>query len=100
MTINRRQILATLTAVMVAPIRMAAIGLIGTWVVRCQNGHDNMVSNVTINHSCETRGCGIKSVSEGAAWVVCPRNKDHCDWVSGITKQHECETCGAQCRRG
>lgn len=75
----------------------AWVALVGTWRVRCLNGHDNMVAGFTRDHRCET--CGIMSVSEGSAWVVCPRcgNVDH---VDGVTRQHECDRCGAQCRYG
>jgi hypothetical protein len=57
-----------------------------------------LVSGITREHTCETKGCGKKSVTEGAAFVVCP-NGHASGPVSGITRQHRCNTCGAQCRR-
>lgn len=77
----------------------------GVWLVRCPDGHDNMIAGLTRTHQCEAfvapgQRCGRMSVSEGSAFVVCPRNRNHVDVVDGITRQHECECCGAQMRRG
>ena len=32
----------------------------GTFIVRCQNGHDDQVDSVTHNHDCDE--CGAKAV--------------------------------------
>jgi hypothetical protein len=79
----------------------------GTFIVRCRNGHDNQVENITRNHDCDVSGCGAKSVDEGTANVVCPRGhggpENH---VEGVTRQHQCQhpepsggICGLPCRR-
>ncbi len=77
--------------------------LVGTWVVRCENNHDDQVEALTRNHDCEK--CGKKSVDGGKAKVVCPDN--HATQVEGVTRQHKCDfkldsggECGKQCLRG
>jgi len=91
--------------VLMIPSPAAAEGFLeGTWIVRCEDGHDDKVEDITRNHTCE---CGKKSVDGGTAIVVCPdghggkENK-----VEGITRQHQCQhplpgggICGKQCRR-
>ena len=74
----------------------------GTYVVRCYNGHDDIVEGITRNHDCEH--CDAKSVDEGTANVVCPNG--HATRVEGITESHTCTqslpnggVCGLQCRR-
>lgn len=77
----------------------------GTFIVRCPNGHDDQVENITHNHDCEK--CGAKAVDDGRANVVCPDGhggpENH---VEAITRQHQCQhpmpgggICGKQCRR-
>lgn len=41
----------------------------GTWIVRCPNGLDDQVEDITRNHNCEK--CGTKAVNNGRANVVC-----------------------------
>ena|SRR6516164_4947691 len=74
----------------------------GTWIVRCPNGHNDQVEDITRNHDCEK--CGAKAVSGGSANVVCPVG--HATHVEGITESHICSQrnpdgsmCGRQCRR-
>jgi hypothetical protein len=74
----------------------------GTWIVRCQRGHDDQVEDITANHDCEK--CGMQSVHDGYANVVCPDG--HATHVEGITRSHLCTQplpsggiCGKQCRR-
>jgi hypothetical protein len=95
-----RSLLGITAANLLFRARSSAVGaLMGAFIVRCQNGHDNTVNGVTVTHKCETPGCGLNSVVDGGAFVVCPRDRRHRpDWCDGITKQHECETCGQQCR--
>lgn len=52
--------------------------LVGKWEVRCPNGHDDIVDQVTCNHSCQK--CGAKAFSDGVGLVVCPRG--HANRVS------------------
>lgn len=72
------------------------MGLIGTWVVRCPDGHDEQVTGITQNHTCH---CGKKSVEDGSGVVVCPDGHTRDNGVSGITKKHKCGECGKECRR-
>jgi hypothetical protein len=96
---RRKVLLAAAGGLAAATPSFAVGGLEGAFIVRCQNGHDNIVNGVTVQHNCETAGCGIKSVVDGGAWVVCPVNKNHRpDWCDGVTRQHQCSTCGTQCR--
>jgi hypothetical protein len=89
-----------------APIAARADGfLVGTWKVRCENGHDDQVEDITRNHTCEHSGCGKKSVDGGKAKVVCPDG--HATQVEGVTRQHKCTQkldnggeCAKQCLRG
>jgi hypothetical protein len=76
--------------------------LVGTFIVRCPNGHDDQVEDITRNHDCEW--CGAKAVDGGRARVVCPDG--HATHVEGITRQHKCTQplpgggeCAKQCRR-
>lgn len=69
--------------------------LMGTWIVRCRNGHDDRVDDITCNHDCDH--CDDKSVTDGAANVVCPLG--HVSIVGGVTTTHACPTCGRECRR-
>jgi hypothetical protein len=84
-----------LVASLAAGARAGEGFLIGTWVVRCPIGHDDVVHDITRNHDCEK--CGRRSVDRGSARVVCPVG--HTDAVNDITAQHVCSTCGKQCRR-
>jgi hypothetical protein len=69
----------------------------GTWVVQCPNGHNNIVSGITRNHTCENDDCGVKSVSDGGAIVVC--RSGHTSGVGNITRHHKCPICEEECRR-
>ena len=76
--------------------------LVGTFIVRCPNGHDDQVENITRNHDCEK--CGAKAVDGGKAKVVCPDG--HATPVEAITRQHKCTQplpgggeCAKQCLR-
>src|SRR5262249_27821308 len=95
-------------AALVVPSRASAEGFLeGTFIVRCKNGHDDKVENLTRNHTCEHEGGGLKSVDGGTAIVVCPDGHGGPEnRVEGITRQHQCQTklpsggiCGKQCRR-
>jgi hypothetical protein len=73
----------------------------GTWKVRCPKGHDDIVENITRNHTCEE--CGVKAVDDGRAIVLCPDG--HENRVEGITRRHLCQyklpngnACGKECR--
>ena len=94
--------------VVAAPFTAAAAPdgfLEGTFYVRCKNGHDDKVEDITRNHDCKT--CGEKSVDGGTAIVVCPDGHGGPEnRVEGVTRQHQCQTrlpnggiCGKQCRR-
>ena len=88
---------------LLASTRAAAVGFLrGTWIVRCPNGHDDQVDDITRNHDCET--CDAKSVDGGSANVVCPDG--HATHVEGVTESHACSfklpnggICRKQCRR-
>lgn len=90
-------------ALLTVPVISFAIDCLrGTWIVRCPNGHDDQVDDITCNHDCEK--CDAKAVDGGRAMVVCPAG--HATQVTGITESHLCNyrlpnggICGQQCRR-
>ena len=84
-------------SVIVAAPSPAEACLKGTWIVRCSNGHDNMVGGITCDHTCDKPGCGLKSVSDGGAMVVCPNG--HASGVGGVTRHHKCPVDNVECRR-
>jgi hypothetical protein len=108
MTLSRRKLLLDL------PIRFAAVGLLtfwyepahaclaGRWKVRCPNGHDDIVDQVTCNHNCDE--CGAQAFKDGEGNVVCPNghvnhvvtgNRDQQDrWIQSLN----CAQCNAECR--
>ncbi len=88
-----------LVASLTPQTKAAALGFLeGTYIVQCLDGHRDLVSDITRNHTCEKPGCGKKSVTDGTAYLVCPDG--HVSGpVGGITRQHKCGTCGKQCRR-
>ena len=69
--------------------------MVGTWYVRCANGHTDKVDCLTENHLCEK--CWTASVVAGKARVVCPNG--HVNAVSGLTQSKKCSVCGKECRR-
>ena len=76
----------------------------GTYIVRCANGHDDQVEDITRNHDCE-HDDDLKSVDDGRANLVCPDGHGD-NHVEGITREHTCNhalptggICGKQCRR-
>jgi hypothetical protein len=92
---TRRAFIAGTIGLLAVPTLAQAQALRGTWVVRCPNGHDDIVTGITRNHDCET--CGKKAVSDGGALVVCPNG--HASGVDGITQHHTCPVCNKECRR-
>ena len=84
-----------------APLRARAC-LLGKWKVRCPNGHDDIVDDVTCNHACET--CHANALSGGVGNVVCPNG--HASHVSTGDRNEQdkwlqsfkCPTCGFECR--
>jgi hypothetical protein len=78
--------------------------LVGRWKVRCPNGHDDYVDEVTCKHSCEK--CGAKAVSGGDGVVVCPNG--HPNRVStgnrgqreSWLRSYKCRSCGKECCLG
>lgn len=95
----------TITTIAKAMERTKMGFLEGTYYVRCKNGHDDKVEDITRNHDCET--CGEQSVDGGTAILVCPDGHGGKEnQVQGITRQHQCQAklsgggiCGKQCRR-
>lgn len=94
---------ATISTILFPSLAVAEGFLRGTWIVRCPNGHDDQVDDITRNHDCEK--CGAKAVDGGTANVVCPDG--HATRVTGVTESHLCSyplpgggTCGKQARRG
>ncbi|MCU1284068.1 MAG: hypothetical protein JWO13_418 [Acidobacteriales bacterium] len=75
--------------------------LYGKWKVRCHKGHDDIVEDVTCNHTCEK--CGDQALTEGSGSVVCPQG--HPNVVSTGTKNerdkwlrsYKCRQCGMEC---
>jgi hypothetical protein len=92
---TRRAFIAGTVGLLAVPSLAQAQALRGTWIVRCPDGHDDIVTGITRNHNCEK--CGKTSVSGGGAMVVCPNG--HASGVDGITEHHKCTTCGQECRR-
>jgi hypothetical protein len=109
MIVTRRNLIITslvkfsAVAALLSAGRSARACLVGTWKVRCPNGHVDTVSQVTCNHNCET--CGTAAVSNGEGNIVCPAghvnhvvtgDRDHQDsWI----RSHTCATegCGREC---
>jgi len=109
MDTNRRDFLRKLlwtsgavSLVLSIPGRASAC-LYGNWLVRCPNGHLNIITDITCNRTCET--CGALSVVNGEAVVMCPNS--HANHViSGMREEREkwvmsykCHICGQECRR-
>jgi hypothetical protein len=78
--------LSATAAGFVFAVRSSAVGAIyGEFIVRCQNGHNNTINGITVEHTCETLGCNLKCVVDGGAWVVCQDDKNHrTDWCERI----------------
>jgi len=104
----------TLAGIVLADAPEAQACLVGTWVVRCPDGHDNTVNDITCQHECETtlpsgQKCG-KQVFDGS-WVtvVCPDQGAHPNRVNAgegrdgnrdtWLKSKKCDTCGKECNR-
>ncbi len=66
----------------------------GKFKVRCPLGHDDIVSGITHNHTCEKGP--HKSVVKGSAILVCPDG--HMNPVGNITRSHKCWICEKECR--
>ena len=75
--------------------------LAGTWKVRCPKGHDDIVEDITCNHTCEK--CNTKAFSDGVGDIVCPdghanpvrtgnRNERE-KWLQSL----KCSKCGKEC---
>ena len=75
--------------------------LAGTWKVRCPKGHDDIVEDITCNHTCEK--CREKAFSDGVGDVVCPDG--HANHVSTGNRNErdkwlrslKCSKCGKEC---
>jgi hypothetical protein len=107
MATTRRKFIATLVAkiaavgIIVAAPRAARACLIGTWKVRCPNGHDNTVDEITCNHTCDK--CHAQAFKDGEGNIVCPNY--HVNHVStgnsgqkGMwIRSYACSTCKAEC---
>jgi hypothetical protein len=86
--------------IMAAP-NPARACLAGRWKVRCSNGHDDIVKDITCNHTCEK--CRVKTFSEGVGDVVCPDG--HANHVSTGNRNEQskwlqslkCSKCGKEC---
>jgi hypothetical protein len=82
--------------------RRAQACLVGTWKVRCPNGHDDTVNDVTCNHVCEK--CHADAIKDGSGCVVCPHghaahvstgSRDERDeWLTSFT----CPVGKSECR--
>jgi len=76
MALTRRSVLAALVAqagsisVLVNTSAPAWACLWGRWKIRCPNGHDDIVTQGTCQHQCET--CGAQAFDHGAVRIVCP----------------------------
>lgn len=87
-------------AILVAPSSAWAC-LAGTWKVRCPKGHDDIVEDITCNHTCEK--CGEKAFSDGVGNVVCPdghanrvstgNRNERDNWLQSL----KCSKCGKEC---
>jgi len=107
MTMTRRELIATLAAkiaafgIIVASPSAARACLIGTWKVRCLNGYDNFVDQITCNHTCEK--CHAQALKDGEGNIMCPNN--HINHVSTGNsgekgrwiRSYACSTCKAEC---
>jgi hypothetical protein len=107
MAMMRRGFLATLVArvvwvgIVVGTPGAASACLVGKWRVRCPNGHDDIVDEITCNHNCEK--CHALAFNDGEGNIVCPNN--HVNHVStGSTgergkwmRSHPCSRCGEEC---
>jgi hypothetical protein len=91
----------TMLGVSVVPGRAWAC-LVGKWTVRCPNGHDEIVDEVTCNYKC--RKCGALAFSAGTGLLVCPNGHpnrvatggrdDKMRWLCSF----RCEVDGLECR--
>ncbi len=87
--------------IIVAAPNPALACLVGTWKVRCPKGHDDIVEEITCNHTCEK--CGAKALSDGVGDVVCPgghanhvstgNRKERGKWLQSL----KCSKCGKEC---
>ena len=79
--------------------------LVGTWWVRCPNGHIDTVEDVTCNHDCEK--CPARAFSNGNGTVVCPVGHNNYVQTGSSSerrrwlKTYRCRTagCGRECCR-
>jgi hypothetical protein len=71
--------------------------LLGTFVVRCPNGHDDTVTKGTAQHVCEK--CGTQTFRGGKVTVVCPHGHPNEVTLHGQTKSIICSVCKTECRR-
>lgn len=103
MTTTRREFIARLAGtigaigiIIVAP-RPAHACLGGTWVVRCRNGHDDVVTQGTCQHVCEK--CGVQAFSGSVVTVICPAGHANRVDTGEAMESHKCSNCGKECRR-
>lgn len=96
------------STVLLANPLVARACLYGTFIVRCRNGHDDIVEDGTCNHDCEK--CGVKAFSNGEGYIVCPSG--HANYVQTGTSRRTAMTsyrcrarwpngavCQQECRR-
>lgn len=71
----------------------------GTWVVRCPNGHDDIVTGGTAQHKCEK--CGVQVFKDGKVTVVCPKGHANETTLHGKTQSVICKVadCKSECCR-
>ena len=69
----------------------------GTWVVRCPNGHDDVVTQGTCQHVCEK--CNVQAFSGSVVTVVCPEGHANRVNTGELMESHKCSKCGRECRR-
>jgi hypothetical protein len=77
--------------------------LVGTWWVKCSQGHIDQVDGITCNHDCSQCNFSNKSVDDGTAMVVCPYG--HATRVQDHTSSHLCSfvnsngiVCNTECK--
>ena len=110
MTMTRRSIVTALIA------KAGAIGVLlitpgsawaclwGKWKIRCPNGHDDIVTQGTCQHTCET--CGAQAFNNGAVRIVCPNG--HATLVQtgtshdqkDVLQSYKCPQDQLECRIG
>ena len=82
--------------IIVAAPSPARACMYGKWIVRCPNGHDDVVTEGTCQHVCEK--CGTQVFSGDVVTVVCPAGHPNRVHTGDAMRSWKC-SCGRECRR-